>query len=142
MICQVRSNRRWLSRFRCGCHGLEKKRKRKEKTTPFGVNLMRSQVVYRAAQCHGLHVDTGRWVGIDRKDRLCQVCHSLQDVEDKQQFIFDCLAYSHLRTKHASPFQQVCTVSDFWPSVNQMHVEGLLQTVFLTGDAYYLIEWT
>jgi len=31
----------------------EKKRrekKRKEKTTPFGVNLMRSQVLYRAAQ--------------------------------------------------------------------------------------------
>ena len=27
-----------------------KKRKRKEKTTPFGVNLMRSQVLYRAAQ--------------------------------------------------------------------------------------------
>jgi len=28
----------------------EKKKKRKEKTTPFGVNLMRSQVLYRAAQ--------------------------------------------------------------------------------------------
>ena len=28
----------------------EKKRKGKEKTTPFGVNLMRSQVLYRAAQ--------------------------------------------------------------------------------------------
>ena len=27
-----------------------KKRKEKEKTTPFGVNLMRSQVIYRAAQ--------------------------------------------------------------------------------------------
>ncbi len=30
------------------CQLLEKKRK--EKTTPFGVNLMRSQVLYRAAQ--------------------------------------------------------------------------------------------
>ena len=27
-----------------------KEKKRKEKTTPFGVNLMRSQVVYRVAQ--------------------------------------------------------------------------------------------
>jgi len=27
-----------------------KEKKRKEKTTPFGVNLMRSQVLYRAAQ--------------------------------------------------------------------------------------------
>ncbi len=30
-------------------------KKRKEKTTPFGVNLMRSQVLYRAAQAFGLH---------------------------------------------------------------------------------------
>ena len=36
----------------CG-RGKQRKRKRNEKTTPFGVNLMRSQVVYRAAQnCH------------------------------------------------------------------------------------------
>jgi len=28
-----------------------KERKGKEKTTPFGVNLMRSQVLYWAAQC-------------------------------------------------------------------------------------------
>jgi len=30
-----------------------KEKKRKEKTTPFGVNLMRSQVLYRAAQRAG-----------------------------------------------------------------------------------------
>jgi len=30
-----------------------KEKKRKEKTTPFGVNLMRSQVLYRAAQTMG-----------------------------------------------------------------------------------------
>ena len=29
-----------------------KEKKRKEKTTPFGVNSMRSQVLYRAAQTH------------------------------------------------------------------------------------------
>ena len=28
----------------------KKEKKRKEKTTPFGVNLTRSQVIYRAAQ--------------------------------------------------------------------------------------------
>ena len=26
--------------------------------------------------CHGLHVDTGRWVDTKREDRLCQVCHT------------------------------------------------------------------
>jgi len=31
-------------------HGMTWEKKRKEKTTPFGVNLMRSQVLYRAAQ--------------------------------------------------------------------------------------------
>ncbi len=36
------------SRMPSGKHAAEKKRK--EKTTPFGVNLMRSQVLYRAAQ--------------------------------------------------------------------------------------------
>ena len=45
------SGDRLLSQFTtdyvCICHNL---RKRKEKTTPFGVNLMRSQVLYRAAQ--------------------------------------------------------------------------------------------
>ncbi len=30
-------------------------RKRKEKTTPFGVNLMRSQVLYRAAQVFAVY---------------------------------------------------------------------------------------
>jgi len=33
---------------------------RKEKTTPFGVNLMRSQVLYRAAQDEQQHVDVDR----------------------------------------------------------------------------------
>ncbi len=40
------SNRKLLSRFKCGCHAL--------------------------------HVDTGRWAGTERKDRLCQVCHLLR----------------------------------------------------------------
>ena len=59
------SNRRLLSRFRSGCHGLR--------------------------------VDTGRWennVHLDRKDRLCPVCSSAQQVEDENHFLFDCLAYS------------------------------------------------
>jgi len=32
-----------------------KEKKRKEKTTPFGINLMRSQVLYRAAQKSTAH---------------------------------------------------------------------------------------
>lgn len=35
----------------------EKKRKETEQTTPFGVNLVRSQVMHRAAEGTALHVD-------------------------------------------------------------------------------------
>jgi len=83
-IVKCVSNLRWLSRFRCGCHDL-----------------------------HDFQVDTRRWAGTERKDRLCQVCHSLQDVEDEQHFVFDCPAYSHIRNKHAKKFQQTCTVPGF-----------------------------
>ena len=41
--------------------------------------------------CHGLRVDTGRWadgVHLDRTDRLCLVCKSLDYVEDEQHFVF------------------------------------------------------
>ena len=42
--------------------------------------------------CHGLRVDTGHWadgVHLDRADRLCLVCKSLDCVEDEQHFVFD-----------------------------------------------------
>ena len=58
-VVRCASNRRLISRFRIGCHGLR--------------------------------VDTGRWadgVHLDRTDRLCLVCNSLDCVEDKQHFVF------------------------------------------------------
>ena len=86
------SNRRLLSRFRCGCHGL--------------------------------HVDTGRWVHTKREDRLCQPCHSSRDVEDEQHFLFSCPAYSDVRQKHASLFQQALNLlsQTFSLTLNQMRV--------------------
>ncbi len=70
--------------------------------------------------CHGLRVDTGRWAGgvhIDRKDRLCLVCKSLQELEDKQHFLFECPAYSHIRAKHAGLFQHMFKVPDFFARI-------------------------
>jgi len=45
----------FLSHKQISAHllGFRKEKKRKEKTTPFGVNLMRSQKLYRAAQMLG-----------------------------------------------------------------------------------------
>ena len=53
--------------------------------------------------CHGLRVDTDCWadgVHLYRTDRLCLVCKSLDCVEDQQHFVFDCPAYSHIRSQH------------------------------------------
>ncbi|KAL3146185.1 hypothetical protein ABBQ32_14176 [Trebouxia sp. C0010 RCD-2024] len=92
------SNRRLLSRFRCGCHGL--------------------------------HVDTGRWVGTGRKDRLCQVCHSDQDVEDEQHFLFHCPAYSDIRRKYAAMFQQAFTAPDLITQTEPNVLGGFLRECF------------
>ncbi len=45
-----------------------KEKKRKEKTTPFGVNLMRSQVLYRAAQGCNPVTNSNRYTCIDSCD--------------------------------------------------------------------------
>ena len=95
------SNRRLMSRFRSGCHGLR--------------------------------VDTGRWedsVHLNRKDRLCLVCRSSQQVEDEHHFLFDCPAYSSIRASHASLFQCACSVSDFFDSCEANACGGLIRNCF------------
>ena len=95
------SNRRLLSRFRSGCHGLR--------------------------------VDTGRWennVHLDRKDRLCLVCSSAQQVEDEHHFLFDCPAYSSIRASHANLFQCACSVSDFFDSCEANACGGFIRNCF------------
>ena len=91
--------------------------------------------------CHSLCGDTGHWVGTERRDRLCQVCHSLQDVEDEQHFILHCPAYSHIRTKHASLLQQTRTVPDFIASCESNACGGLLRDAFLVGSVFCLTEY-
>ena len=69
------SNRRLLSRFRSGCHGLH----------------------VDTGQWEGnVHRDWG--------DRLCLVCNSSQAVEDEQPFFFCCPAYASLRVQSADLF--------------------------------------
>ena len=95
------SNRRLLSRFRSGCHGLR--------------------------------VDTGRWennVHLDRKDRLCLVCSSAQDVEDEHHFLFDCPAYSSIRASHANLFQCACSVSGFFDNCEANACGGFIRNCF------------
>ncbi len=62
------SNRRLISRFRSGCHGLHVDTGRWADGTP-----------------------------LDRACRLCLMCNSSDCVEDEQHFVFDCPAYSNIR---------------------------------------------
>ena len=66
--------------------------------------------------CHGLQEDTGCWgdgVLLDRTDRLCLVCKSLDCVEDQQHFLLYCPAYSHTRSQLLDLLQHCCTIADF-----------------------------
>jgi len=37
----------------------------------------------------------------------------LDYVEDEQHFVFDCPAYSHIRSQHLDLLQHCCTIADF-----------------------------
>ena len=65
-----------------------------------------------------------------RKDRLCLVRSSAQDVEDKHHFLFDRPAYSSIRASHANLFSVLVQYLAFLTVVKQMHVVDSLGTVF------------
>ena len=92
------SNRRLISRFRRGCHGLQ--------------------------------VDTIRWVKDVDVDRGCLVCYSPGCVEDEQHFIFDCPAYNHIRVKHMNLLQYCCTLADFLSLCEPKSGGGFLRDCF------------
>ena len=60
------------------------------------------------------------------EDRLCQVCHSSEDMEG-EHFLFSCPAYSDVRQNYASLFQQAFSVSDFFPKSEPNARGGLLR---------------
>ncbi len=100
-VVKCASNRRLISRFRTGCHGL--------------------------------WVDTGRWadgVHLGRTDRVCLVCRSLDCVEDEQHFVFDCPAYSHIRSQHLDLLQHCCTIADFMTLCEPNAFGGFLRECF------------
>ena len=97
------SNRRLLSRFRCGCHGL--------------------------------HVDTGRWVDTKREDRLCQVCHSSW----KTSSISCLVAQLTVMLDKSMPvfFSRPLLSQTFSLTLNQMHVVVFSESVFHLENLLY-----
>ena len=106
------SNRRLLSRFRSGCHGLRVDTGRWEDN-----------------------------VHLDRKDRLCLVCVSAQHVEDEHHFLFDCPVYSSIRASYANIFQRDWTVSDFFASNETNTCGSFIRSCFYLRSNI-LTRWT
>jgi len=69
-------------------------------------------------------------VHLDRTDRLCLVCKSLDCVEDEQHFVFDCPAYSHIRSQHLDLLQHCCTIADFMIFCEPNACGGFLRECF------------
>lgn len=65
-----------------------------------------------------MHTETGRWVDTKRVDRICQICHSSEDVENEQHLLFNGLTVTSLcsafrEKEKASRLQQAFSVSGF-----------------------------
>ena len=61
---------------------------------------------------HQLEIETGRYTGLDRDDRLCRTCN-MRMIEDEYHFLLVCPHYNELRRKYFS--QYFC----HWPNMNK-----------------------
>ena len=59
--------------------------------------------------CHSLRIETGRYnrPRVPRDERTCKVCNVL---EDERHSLFDCVAHTFLRLRHASILSDYTTV--------------------------------
>ena len=76
-------------------------------------------------------------VHLDRKDRLCLVCSSAQDVEDEHHFLFECPAYSSIRASHANLYQCACSVSGFFDNCEANACGGFIRDCFSLKEQYF-----
>ena len=69
-------------------------------------------------------------IPLQKTDRLCLVCKSLDCVEDEQHLIFDCPAYSHTRSQHVDLLQHCGTIADFTCEPKRNACGGFLRECF------------
>ena len=69
---------------------------------------------------HSLNIETGRYDGTPRKNRICKLC-TMNKVEDEYHFLLVCPHYRELRSKYFKPY--FC----HWPTMNKF--ESLLSTL-------------
>ena len=75
--------------------------------------------------CFELAIETGRYEGLAREERLCAFCNVL---EDKEHAIFNCRAYNTIRNNFEDLLQQCPTVKQILNPVDKETAEkvGLL----------------
>ena len=59
--------------------------------------------------CFDLKIETGRYKGIPREERVCPICDI---VEDEEHVIFNCRAYNTIRTQFAELLEENRTIQD------------------------------
>lgn len=52
---------------------------------------------------HSLKIETGRYLNIDRQERICDFCND-SCIEDKLHFILKCKKYDDMRKKYIKPY--------------------------------------
>ena len=60
--------------------------------------------------CFDLRIETGRYKGLPREDRICTLCDV---VEDEEHVIFNCRAYNTIREQFATLLEENPTTRDF-----------------------------
>jgi len=63
-------------------------------------------------------------------------------VEDEQHFVFDCPAYSHIRSQHLDLLQHCCTIADFMTLCEPNACGGSLGNALHVGSKSCLYEFT
>ena len=100
-------------------------------TKPIHSKLKKNISLIRLSS-HRLNVETGRYTGKSRQDRLCDVCES-QEIEDEFHFILQCPKYLHIRKKYLNNYYYKS------PSVYKLlQLLGSQHTPTLAGLGKYL----
>jgi hypothetical protein len=96
-----------------------------------GDSLRKQMTCFRLSS-HSLDIETGRFNGIDRSDRICRLC-SLNQIESEYHFLLCCPAYANIRNKYFGHLP--------WPNTNTfVNILSSKRHYILTKTAYYLKE--
>ncbi len=90
-------------------------------------NLLRTLCRFRCGN-HRLAIETGRWAGVLRSQRVCPLCTRLgvTVVEDQQHFTLECPAYSHIRGRYSEQLTDWDDMRTFFGQSNRLGVANFV----------------